>query len=74
MQLLSAMGNNMPICIICKMCEAPAAICAAGYVRTQGRGRVCVLTPGHNLPVWLNPQFQKLLTNALNWCAPVNRN
>jgi uncharacterized protein len=49
--------------------NVPAAICAAGYVRTQGKGRVCVLTPGHNLAVWQNPQFQKLLTNALNWCA-----
>jgi type 1 glutamine amidotransferase len=49
--------------------NTPAAICAAGYVRTQGRGRVCVLTPGHNLEVWHNAQFQKLLTNALNWCA-----
>ncbi|MDR0291140.1 MAG: ThuA domain-containing protein [Treponema sp.] len=45
-----------------------AAICAAGFARGQGRGRVCVLTPGHNLAVWLNPQFQRLLSNALNWC------
>jgi len=46
-----------------------AAICAAGYVRTQGKGRVCVLTPGHYTPVWLNPQFQLLLSNALLWIA-----
>jgi type 1 glutamine amidotransferase len=44
-----------------------ACICPAGYVRTQGKGRVCVLTPGHFLPVWHNPQFQRLLSNALNW-------
>jgi type 1 glutamine amidotransferase len=49
--------------------NVPAAICAAGYVRTHGKGRVCVLTPGHNLAVWQNPQFQKLLANAINWCA-----
>jgi len=49
--------------------NTPAAICAAGYVRTQGKGRVCVLTPGHLLPVWLNPQFQKLLANALRWTS-----
>jgi type 1 glutamine amidotransferase len=42
---------------------------AAGYVRKQGKGRVCVLTPGHLLPVWLDPQFQLLLENALNWCS-----
>jgi type 1 glutamine amidotransferase len=44
-------------------------ICPAACVRTQGKGRVCVLTPGHNLPVWLNPQFQKVLTNAFNWLS-----
>jgi type 1 glutamine amidotransferase len=49
--------------------NAPAAIRPAGYVRTQGKGRICVLTPGHNLPVWLNLQFQKLLENALNWTS-----
>jgi type 1 glutamine amidotransferase len=46
-----------------------AAVCPAGYVRTQGKGRVCVLTPGHLLPVWLNPQFQKTLANALRWTS-----
>jgi type 1 glutamine amidotransferase len=48
--------------------NCPAAICAAGYVRTQGKGRVCVLTPGHHLAVWHNGEFQKLLANALRWC------
>ena len=51
--------------------NVPAAICAAGYVRAQGKGRVCVLTPGHYVDVWLNPQYQKLLANAFNWCAGV---
>jgi len=49
--------------------NTPAAICAAGYARTQGKGRVCVLTPGHFLPVWHNPQFQRLLANALRWTS-----
>jgi type 1 glutamine amidotransferase len=49
--------------------NTPAAIRAAGYTRVQGRGRVCVLTPGHTLAVWLNPQFQLALENALRWCA-----
>ncbi|MCL2128580.1 MAG: ThuA domain-containing protein, partial [Treponema sp.] len=49
--------------------NSPAWICPAGYVRTQGRGRVCVLTPGHNLAVWHNPHYQKILANALRWCA-----
>jgi type 1 glutamine amidotransferase len=39
----------------------------AGWVREEGRGRVCVLTPGHTLPVWRHPSFQTLLANALRW-------
>jgi len=46
-----------------------AAICPCGIVRTQGKGRVCVLTSGHLLPVWHNPQFQKTLSNALRWVS-----
>ncbi|HAO79189.1 MAG TPA: hypothetical protein DCQ92_09470 [Verrucomicrobia subdivision 3 bacterium] len=44
----------------------------AGWTRTQGEGRVCVLTPGHNEEVWLHPSFQKLLLNALRWTAKTN--
>jgi type 1 glutamine amidotransferase len=40
-----------------------------GWIRTEGAGRVCVLTPGHNLEVWLHPSFQALLHNALRWCG-----
>lgn len=40
-----------------------------GWTRPQGDGRVCVLTPGHNTEVWLNPSYQTLLRNALQWCA-----
>jgi len=47
----------------------PGCIAPAGYVRTQGNGRVCVLTPGHIGEVWLNPQYQILLENAIRWCA-----
>lgn len=45
----------------------------AGWIRTQGDGHVCVLTPGHNLPVWLHPSYQALLRNCLDWCR-VNTN
>lgn len=44
----------------------------AGWSRTEGLGRVCVLTPGHNLEVWLHPEFQKLLANALRWTTKLN--
>jgi type 1 glutamine amidotransferase len=40
-----------------------------GWTRMEGRGRVAVLTPGHNLRVWLHPAFQALLLNSLRWCA-----
>jgi uncharacterized protein len=41
----------------------------AGWTRAEGKGRVCVLTPGHNLEVWLAGPFQILLSNALRWAA-----
>lgn len=37
--------------------------------RAEGSGRVAVLTPGHNLEVWLHPSFQTLLINCLRWCG-----
>ena len=40
----------------------------AGWTRSQGQGRVCVLTPGHNLDVFLQPGMQTLMANALRWC------
>jgi uncharacterized protein len=40
-----------------------------GWTRSEGPGRVCVLTPGHNAEVWLHPGYQALLRNAMNWCA-----
>ena len=41
----------------------------AGWTRTAGNGRICVLTPGHNLEVWLQPDFQRLILNGLRWCS-----
>ena len=49
--------------------NTPAWICPAGYVRTQGKGRVCVLSPGHKHEVWQNPNFRKTLVNSLQWCS-----
>jgi type 1 glutamine amidotransferase len=40
-----------------------------GWTRAEGDGRVCVLTPGHNLAVWLEPSYQVLIANALRWCG-----
>jgi type 1 glutamine amidotransferase len=41
-----------------------------GWTRSEGRGRVAVLTPGHNVDVWLHPSYQALVLNALRWVAP----
>lgn len=40
----------------------------AGYTRNIGKGRLCVLTPGHTLAMWENKNFQKLLMQAVEWC------
>lgn len=40
----------------------------AGYTRSMGEGRLCVLTPGHTLSVWQNPEFGKIFQNAIAWC------
>ena len=42
-----------------------------GWLRYEGDGRVCVLTPGHNLEVWQHPAYQRLLLNALRWCSNI---
>lgn len=40
-----------------------------GWTRGEGAGRVAVLSPGHNVEVWLHPSFQALLRNVLSWCS-----
>jgi type 1 glutamine amidotransferase len=39
-----------------------------GWTRTAGAGRVCMLTPGHNVEVWLHPSYQVVVENSLRWC------
>ena len=41
----------------------------AGWTRNECAGRVCVLTPGHNVDVWLHPDYQRLISNAMEWCV-----
>ena len=43
----------------------------AGWRRTEGSGRVAVLTPGHNVEVWLHPSYQAVLLNVLRWCGGI---
>lgn len=44
----------------------------AGWTRTEGLGKVCMLTPGHTVEVWLNPAYQKQIINALRYCSAEN--
>lgn len=41
----------------------------AGWIRTEGKGRVGVLTPGHNPAVWHHTSYQTLVANLLHWCV-----
>ena len=51
--------------------NAPANIQPCVYTLNRGKGRICVITSGHVLEVWLNPNFQLLLENAVQWCVGV---
>jgi type 1 glutamine amidotransferase len=44
----------------------------AGWIRTEGEGRVCVLTPGHGRDVSLHAGFQTLVRNGLAWLGQSN--
>ncbi len=39
------------------------------WTRTEGAGRVAMVTPGHTLEVWRHPSFQTLLLNLMRWCC-----
>jgi type 1 glutamine amidotransferase len=46
-----------------------------GWTRTEGDGRVCVLTPGHNLEVWrlcadTRSQFRSLASSGISKITP----
>ena len=41
----------------------------AGWLRHEGQGKVAVLTPGHNLDVWMQPAYQLMITHAIQHCA-----
>ena len=41
---------------------------AAGWAYEPGRGRLCHLANGHTREALNHPMFQRLMTNAVNWC------
>ena len=40
-----------------------------GLIRERGKGRVAVMSPGHNAAVLMNPEYKKMIRNALLWCT-----
>ncbi len=54
---------------ICLLTTSEHGTQPGGWTRAEGDGRVCVLTPGHNVEVWLDPSYQAILDKALRWCA-----
>ena len=54
---------------ICLLTTSEHGTQPGGWTRVEGDGRVCVLTPGHNVEVWLDPAYQAILDKALRWCA-----
>ena len=43
-------------------------VAAAGWAYEPSRGRLCHLANGHTREALLNPMYQLLLRNAVNWC------
>ena len=41
--------------------------CQAGWAFDFGKGRVCYLAPGHNIPTLWNPEYEKIQQNAVRW-------
>ncbi len=39
----------------------------AGLTRTMGKGKLCILTPGHNAFTLQCPGYRKVVLNALSW-------
>ena len=49
-------------------------VCRSGCCYYRGRGKVFYFRPGHeSYPTYYYPDIQKVLRNAAEWAAPVNR-
>ena len=47
--------------------SASGGVQTGGYVREMGKGRICVMTPGHILSVWHHQEYKKIMKNAKDW-------
>lgn len=46
----------------------------SGCTFTRGMGRIFYFQPGHEeYPIYFHPDIQRILINAVNWCAPTRR-
>jgi trehalose utilization protein len=46
----------------------------SGCCYTRGAGKIFYFRPGHETyPTYYNPQIRKVISNAVKWAAPVNR-
>jgi type 1 glutamine amidotransferase len=50
-------------------CDAPTSDRCIGWCRTYGKARVVYLQGGHDHFAYANPEFRKLLANAIRWTA-----
>ena len=55
--------------VFCKTYSETGGEQIGGYSKKIGKGQLCVLTPGHIVAVWHHIQFQKMLFNAIHYCA-----
>lgn len=47
------------------------AVFRSGVTFTRGNGHIFYFQPGHEAyPIYYNPQIQKIIKNAVHWCAP----
>jgi type 1 glutamine amidotransferase/glyoxylase-like metal-dependent hydrolase (beta-lactamase superfamily II) len=51
--------------------SAEGIVGAAGWVRTQGKGRVCYLANGHTRDAQNHPECQRLIQNGARWCLGI---
>ena len=46
----------------------------SGCTFTRGRGKIFYFQPGHEeYPIYYMPQIQKIIKNAVKWCAPLKQ-
>lgn len=43
-----------------------------GWCRTEGAGRVVVLTPGHMFDIYIQANYRRILWNAANWAMGID--